>query len=49
MSNSEIDTKCAGCEKADTLEVSGRNMHDALVTLRAVNNGTKNLDAGVMG
>ena len=49
ISDSEIDTKCAGCENEDILVVSGKNMHDALVTLRAVNNGTKNLDTGALG
>ena len=49
MRDTEINTKCAGCEKVDILVVSGKKMHNALVTLRAVNNGTKNLDAGAMG
>jgi hypothetical protein len=47
MIDSEMDTKYAGSEKVEV--VSDRKMHDALVTLDTVNNGTKNLDAGAMG
>ena len=49
MIDSEMDTKYAGSEKVDKLVVSDTKMHDALVTLEAVNNGTKNLDAGSLG
>ena len=49
MIDSEMDTKYAGSEKVEKLVVSDRKMHDALVTLDTVNNGTKNLDAGAMG
>ena len=49
MSDSKIDTKYAGCEKVDMLVVCGKKMHDASEMLDAVNNGTKNLDAGAMG
>ena len=44
-----METKCAGCEKEDNPEVDGRNLHDALVTFDAVNNGTKNSVAGGIG
>ena len=44
-----METKYAGCEKEDNPEVDGRNLHDALVTFDAVNNGTKNSVAGGIG
>ena len=49
MSDSETETKYAGCEKEGMIVVSDINKHDELVTVAAVNIGTKNFDAGALG
>ena len=49
MSVSVTETNWAGCEKEETPDAAGRNVHDALVMLVVVNIGMKKLVAGSMG